>query len=170
MKLPWMKNKRSAVGALFGVTGSGFVIPSGYHRLTDAPEVAAAKWRIADLISSCPIHLMENTDNGDSRVRDALAKKVDCDPYSLGTRKSLMFWLVDTILDKEAFLLPVTRDGYLLDLVPMPGAWIERPEGMNGYLVHWNGQTFNNSDVPFAPGSPLSMERRRPQRTASADC
>jgi len=151
VRLPWKKEKRSAASLILGINSPGVVIPDGYHRLTDAPEVAAAKWRIADLISSCPIHLMENTSSGDVRVRDALARKVDYDPYSLGTRKSLMFWLVDAILDKEAFLLPVTRNGYLLDLVPMPGAWTERPEDMDGYLVHWNEQTFTNQDVLHFP-------------------
>lgn len=81
---------------------------------------------MADVVSSATIHLMRNTPDGDVREKSELSRFMDIHPYSLGTRKTFISWIVLTLLtagDGNAFVLPVTRDGYLEDLVPMPGAF-----------------------------------------------
>lgn len=121
---------------------------SGYTRMSDCPEVSAGVDAIAGLVGSMTIHLMQNGDGGDVRVRDGLAAKVDISPYSLGTRKSFIEWIVRTMMTSgngNAFVLPVFDGGFLDDLVPMPGASAS-PSG-SGYKVQWRGRTFAPDEV-----------------------
>ena len=143
--------KKRGVGGLtgwiVGSDGSAMQVP-GYTRLIDCPEVAAAVDAIAGSVSSMTIHLMENTKAGDVRVRDALATKVDINPYGPTTRKTWVEWIVRTMLttgDGNAFVLPVTSNGYLDDLMPMPDA-AAQPVG-DSYVVQWRGRSFAPDEV-----------------------
>lgn len=135
-----------AIGLL--PTSPGVICPAGYHAMIDAPEVAAAIWRIADMIGSMTIHLMQNTDKGDVRVRNALARKVDIDPFSLTTRQTWVNWIVQQmLLEGNAFVLPSTSGEILTDLVPMPQAVAQlRPDG-NPYEIVQNGTAFRPDEV-----------------------
>lgn len=116
--------------------------------MSDAPEVAAAIWRIADMIGSMTIHLMRNTEQGDVRVRDALARKVDIDPFSLTTRQTWINWIVQQmLLEGNAYVLPVSSGGLLTDLVPMPQALAQlKPDG-DPYEIVQNGIAFRPDEV-----------------------
>ena len=145
------KQERSAnspIGVWFLGGGSG--LPEGYHRLLDSPEISACINRIAAIISSATIYLMENTDKGDVRVHDELARFVDIDPWpNMATRQSWMNWIVTQLLgegDGEAFVLPRTSGGRFTALEPMPGAVsIDNPSG--GYFVQWRGRTYAPDEV-----------------------
>ena len=140
--------KRSASMVGLTLSSPGVICPSGYTRLSDAPEVAAAVWRISDMIASMTIHLMENAKNGDVRVKDELARKVDVAPWSLGTRQTLIGWIVSTLLTEgNAFVLPVTRDGLLTDLWPMPTAYAQRRPDGSPYEIVWQGMAFEPDEV-----------------------
>lgn len=141
--------KRSDVGVTFlSLNSPGVLASQGYHRLSEAPEVAAAIWIIADLVSSAPIHLMENADNGDIRVRDALARKIDVDPWSLGTRQTWVHWIVETELTNgEAVVIPKTAGLMLDDLIPAVDAALYRPTGSQSYLVKYNGFDFDADNI-----------------------
>lgn len=138
---------RSAVIGL-QPTSPGVICPAGYHAMSDAPEVAAAIWRIADMIGSMTIHLMRNTEQGDVRVRDALARKVDIDPFSLTTRQTWINWIVQQmLLEGNAYVLPVSSGGLLTDLVPMPQALAQlKPDG-DPYEIVQNGIAFRPDEV-----------------------
>ena len=157
--------KREASGlSLVGlqINSPGVICPSGYHRLDEAPEVAAAVWWISDMIASMTIQLMQNGPSGDTRIRDALARQVDVTPWSLGTRQTLVGWTVATMLLRgNAYVLPVTRNGVLTDLVPMPEAEDRlRPDG-EPYEIVWKGLAFDPDEVlHFA----LRPDLRKPWR------
>lgn len=145
------KQQRSANSPLgVWILGGGSELPAGYHRLLDSPEISACINRIAAIISSATIYLMENTNKGDVRVHDDLARFVDVEPWpNMATRQSWMNWIVTTMLgegDGEAFVLPRTTGGKFTALEPMPGAVsIDNPAG--GYFVQWRGYTYAPDEV-----------------------
>lgn len=122
----------------------------GYSTLLDSPDVSAAVSAIATPISASTIHLMKNTNGGDTRVKNELSKFMDIHPYSLGTRMSFMDWIVTAMLtsgDGNSYVLPVTRGGYLEDLIPMPGAYARGVENNSSYVVCWQGREFRPDEV-----------------------
>lgn len=143
------QKRGSDVGVTYiNINSPGVLTGLGYHRLSEAPEVAAAVWTIADLISSAPIHLMENGQSGDKRIRDALSRKIDVDPWSLGTRQTWVHWIVETELTQgEAVVIPQTAGPLIADLIPAPDATPTRPPGARSYQVLYNGQTFDAGNV-----------------------
>ena len=150
--------KRSSGSSIVGLTlqSPGVICPTGYHPLSEAPEVQAAVWWIADMVASMPIQLMANNGSkGDDRIRDALAKMVDTAPWSLGLRQTLMGWVSATmLLEGNAFVLPQTAGGLLQDLRPMPGAIAQlRPDG-TPYEVVWKGVAFDPDELLHFPLRP----------------
>lgn len=143
------RQEREKVGVSFiSLESPGVLASHGYHLLSEAPEVASAAWVIADLISSMPIHLMENKENGDVRIHDALARKIDVEPWSLGTRRTWMHWIVETELTEgEAVVIPQTSGLQISDLIPAPDATVSRAQGSASYQIRYNNQTFDADDV-----------------------
>lgn len=126
----------------------GVVTVPGYHLLSDAPEVSAAVGIIAGLIASMPLHLMENTKKGDIRVRDQLSRKIDIEPWRLGTRSTWMQWIVETMLTNgEAVVIPQTSGALIADLPPAPGASLYRPTGSDTYYARYNGYDFDADSI-----------------------
>ena len=121
---------------------------SGYTKLSDNPEVKIATNKIADLVSSMTIHLMQNTDDGDIRVVNGLSKKVDVNPYSLTTRKAWMYNIVNTMLIRgNSFVYPTTSDGYLSDMIPLSPAVTNIEPTDRGYKINCDGKIYNPDEV-----------------------
>ena len=126
----------------------GILTGYGYHYLMDAPEVAAAIWVIADLISTMPIHLMENKKNGDIRINDQLSRKIDVEPWKLGTRQTWMHWIVESELtDGEAVVIPRTAGMLIDDLIPAPDAYLWRPNNSSTYFARFAGHDFEADNI-----------------------
>lgn len=123
----------------------------GYVPLSQNPEVCTAVDTIARLIGSMTIHLMRNTSDGDVRVIDELAKKVDINPNQNLTRSEFVRWIVRTMMldgDGNAVVYPKTRAGYLKDLIPIPAAYTAFvPDGEYGYKIMISGQEYKPDRV-----------------------
>ena len=136
-------DRRSAVWLLTD-TAYDTLCVSGYTRLSENPEVLMAVNKLAGLIGSMTIHLMENSEGGDVRIKNALSRKLDIEPNRYMTRMTLMSWIVRTLLlygDGNAVVLPKTSGGYLEDLVPISPSRVSFvPDGGYGYRIKVDGQ------------------------------
>ena len=134
------------------VTNSGWetLECAGYTSLAHNPEVTTAVDTVARLIGSMTIHLMENTENGDIRVRNELSRKVDIDPNRYMTRSAFIQWIVKTMMldgNGNAVVYPETRRGILRNLQPIPAAFASFiPDGF-GYKVVISGREYDPDNV-----------------------
>lgn len=103
--------------------------------------------KLAGLIGSMTIHLMANSQGGDVRVKNALSRKLDIEPNRYMTRMTLVSWIVRTLLlygNGNAVVSPVTHDGYLEDLVPIPPSRVSfASDGGYGYQILIDGQAYD---------------------------
>lgn len=135
---------------MIGAIDADTLAVPGYTRLIDSPDVLAAIGGLADIISNATIQLMRNTDDGDVRVRNQLARFMDISPWRHGTRKDLISWIVWTMLTTStgsAFLLPHTERGLLSELEPMPGAYALSEDNGLTYYVMWQGRRYAADSV-----------------------
>lgn len=134
------------------VTNSGWetLECAGYTSLAHNPEVTTAVDTIARLIGSMTIHLMENTESGDIRVRNELSRKVDIDPNQYMTRSAFVQWIIKTMMldgNGNAVVYPETRRGILRNLQPIPAAFASFiPDGF-GYKVVISGREYDPDNV-----------------------
>ena len=95
---------------------------SGYTRLSDNPEIQTACLRIAELIGSMTIYLMENGPDGDRRIINELSRKIDIEPNRNMTRSH---WMTVNVMNMllhgkgNGICVPHTHEGNLESLEPI---------------------------------------------------
>ena len=151
--------KRSTGGsAVVGISDWDMVSRRGYTRLSESPEVVAAVQTIANMVSVMPIHLMENTKNGNRRIENALSKKVDCNPNEYMTRSTLISAIVRTLLlegDGNAVLYPETKDGRITNLYLLDSSRITFIEDGFRYWICYNGKKYDPRELCHIVINPL---------------
>ena len=123
---------------------------SGYTRLADNPEVLMAVGRIAELIGTMTIHLMQNTEDGDVRVRNALSRKIDISPNRDMTRKTFLTAIVRIMLLEgagNAVVFPEYVKGLLDNLALLKPSQVTFLEDGGSYLIRYGGQAIRPDDV-----------------------
>lgn len=123
----------------------------GYVNLEDSPEITAGVLRIAQLIGSLTIHLMNNTEQGNERIINELSRMIDITPAPGLTRQKYIEFIVKTMLlggRGNAVVLPHTRAGYLKRLEPISADRVSfMPVGYSDYRVVIDGREFRPNDV-----------------------
>lgn len=102
---------------LQGEEAQNILLPSGYLPITKNEEVKKCIHKIADLVSSMTIMLMENSQDGDIRLKNELAKKVDVYPNNYMIRKNFIYKIVaDMLTHGNSVVYPNVQDGLLDNL------------------------------------------------------
>lgn len=135
------KQKRSLVFA----PGSFFdeICKGGYTPLSHVPEVVACARKIAELLGSATIYLMNNTDDGDERIINELSRTIDINPMPTMTRSTWMEGIIMTLLlygKGNAIVQPHTYQGYIQSLEPISASRVTfNPIGYRDYKVMIDG-------------------------------
>lgn len=128
---------------------NGGLCAKGYTRLIDNPEVRMAIERIADLIASMTIYLMQNGEKGDIRIKNKLSRKVDIHPYKYMTRQLWISWIVrELLINGNAIVYPKMKDGLIENLVPVASEKINfYSDQQEGYYITINNNKFAYDEI-----------------------
>ncbi|MCU4822686.1 phage portal protein [Bacillus cereus] len=146
----WRKKKtRSSVSIPIAI---GDVETVGYTRLSDNPDVLIAVDKIADLVSNMTIHLMENTNEGDKRLRNQLSRKIDIEPHRNMTRKSWVYKIVSDLLlhgdgNSIVHIGIDPKTTFIDDLTPFQMQAVSYEDVDGNYLINFNGTTYTPDEV-----------------------
>lgn len=121
----------------------GDICCSGYTSLDKCPEVMTACRKIASLIGATTIYLMNNTADGDVRIRNELSRLIDIEPMQNMTRNTWMEGIVMNLLlygKGNAVVVPHTWEGYIQSLEPIAADRVSfNPIGRRDYKVVIDG-------------------------------
>ena len=93
---------------------------------------------------------MKNTADGDIRIQNELAKKVDINPSSISTRKNWMYNIVRNLLiEGNQVVYPKFQGEFLEDLISLPPAGVSFVSGeiLNQYWVDYQGNRYTPDEV-----------------------
>lgn len=150
MKFFGRKKQRSATTSI--PISFGDVDTVGYVKLSEHPDVLIAVNKIADLVSNMTIHLMENTEQGDKRVRNELSRKIDIEPHRNMTRKGWLYKIVrDLLLEGDGNSVVHigidTDTGLISDLTPFQMQTVTYEDKEGNYIINYNGNTYKPDEV-----------------------
>jgi HK97 family phage portal protein len=144
-----MKKRQTPVAFwLQGEDAKNILMPQGYISITKNDEVKKCIHKIADLVSSMTIMLMENGDDGDIRLKNELSKKIDVYPNNFMVRKNFIYKIVsDMIATGNSVVMPQVQDGLLNNL----NIWDINGVSFHGdferYFITYRLQNFDPDEV-----------------------
>jgi len=140
--------KRTVSGITWLCSPETYSLLAGYTPLSENPEVQTAIQRIADLVSSMTIHLMENARDGDKRIKNELSRKVDITPCKYVTRKAWIETIVkDMIIGGNSVHIPHYAGNLLDDIEPIPQSRCSIMDQGYGYYLLIRGQRFEHDEA-----------------------
>lgn len=145
--------KKEAYNQLLALIKDGDIECAGYTSLDQDPTILTACQSIATLVGLVSWHIMENSDNGDRRIKNELSRKIDIDPNSFLTRADFYEAIAMNMLlygDGNAVVRPHTENGYLRDLevVPMNRVSFMQDDVLGyGYWIYIDGVKYDPRDL-----------------------
>lgn len=146
------KKSKCKVGVVISDKDDDDLSCRGYTSLADNPEVFTACRRIATLISSMPIMLMQNGESGDTRIFNELSAKIDINPNENMTRRTWMEAIVMNLLlyGKGNSVCTVrTSRGILRNIEPISAyrvSFIPETVG-SGYRILIDGKSYDPDNL-----------------------
>lgn len=147
MRFPFFKKRENSKAATYWLTSDEAyktLCCSGYTSLDRNPEIMTACRKIAQLIGSTTIYLMNNTEDGDKRIVNELSRAIDINPMPNMTRATWMESIVMTLLlygRGNSIVVPHTWNGLLQSLEPISADRVSfLPVGYRDYKVLIDGQ------------------------------
>ena len=123
-------------------------MPSGYIPITKNDEVKKCIHKIADLVSSMTIMLMENGDNGDIRLKNELSKKIDVYPNNFMVRKNFIYKIVsDMIATGNSVVYPNLQNGLIENLKIWDMNGVSFFGDFNDYEIEYKLQRYDPDEV-----------------------
>lgn len=157
MKLPFKKRGAAESAQETGIpesmwislTDNSLCVP-GYTSLDKNPDIMTACRTIAETIGSMTIHLMQNSENGDTRIVNELSRKIDINPNSYMTRKTFIEAAVMNLLiygKGNSIIRPHTSRGYLDELEVIDPMRVTFQASGRSYKVIIDGKAYDPDDV-----------------------
>ena len=118
----FLPKKRSVSNVAYWVVNDDEGCPAGYRTLNDCPEIQTACLRIAELVGTMTVYLMENTADGDRRIINELSRMLDITPNGNMTRSH---WMTANVMNMllygkgNGICVPHTYGGILKSLEPI---------------------------------------------------
>ena len=99
-------------------------------------------------MSVMPLHLLENTPNGNIRRNDELSRKLDITPCRYLSRPQWISKVVRDMLETgNSYGIPIYNGSYLDYIIPVTTGAALMPDGPDGYTVNINGVVYGPDEV-----------------------
>jgi HK97 family phage portal protein len=133
---------------LTGEDAKNILAPTGYIPVTKNEEVKKCIHKIADLVSSMTIMLMENSEDGDVRLKNELSKKIDVYPNTYMIRKNFIYKIVsDMLTDGNSVVYPEVKDGLLENLTIWDINGVMFNGNYDGYKIQYRLQNYEPDEL-----------------------
>ena len=145
-----MKKRQTTPVALWlnGEEAKNILLPSGYIPITKNDEVKKCIHKIADLVSTMTIMLMENSLDGDIRLKNELSKKIDVYPNNFMVRKNFIYKIVaDMISTGNSVVMPNVQNGLLDNLNIWDINGVSFYGDFENYYIQYKLQKFSPDEV-----------------------